>query len=216
MLLLTTKKSGKSCCGNCADSKPCCGSKYTATPSGLLLPDRRLFAPRASLWPARHEGLATFGPLDPMLVRFDMSCLPCCGGVVTNCCPDRVLPTTLHGEFISACACFNYATPDLIYTAIGGGPQNRWVSPAYDDPCSNDFTIVQVWCNATQEENGPGDVGWHMEKLTSAQCSIPHDNVNEPTGTCDPLELEFAATISGTTPCTGCVAGTDVVFVVTE
>ncbi len=126
-----------------------------------------------------------------------------CGTIVTECCPDRLLPATLYATLESACACFDY-TVELTWDA----DNSRWESEFYDDPCSPDNTAVFLWCDAGT---------WKIEKLTSAECSI--DATAATSAACDPGEavaIVFDAEVSTGTPCTDCAQATAVTITITE
>ena len=83
MLILAAKKSKPTpCCGCCAEGKPCADKKFVASPSGLLLPDRRIVEPRSMLYgtTGELEGVRASWNRPLLMPTFDMSCLPCCQG----------------------------------------------------------------------------------------------------------------------------------------
>lgn len=126
-----------------------------------------------------------------------------CGTIVTECCPDRLLPATLYATLESACACFDY-TVELAWNATN----SRWESDFYDDPCSPDSTSVFLWCDAGT---------WKVEKLTSAECSI--DATAATSAACDPgetISIVFDCVVSTNTPCTDCAQSTAVTVTITE
>jgi hypothetical protein len=129
---------------------------------------------------------------------------------VTTCCPSA--PEVLTGTFVTDCGCFNY---DVTLTEIGPDARH-WTAEPYIDPCSGETTNVGIWCNDVEDENGPGGPGWHMEKLTSAQCRIRREAVGDPTGTCEPFHLEFVGIVDDGVPCLSCTPGTPFRFIVTE
>jgi hypothetical protein len=131
-------KAEKSCCGGCAKGKPCCGKKkkrrrkcgakpscwdnlFIAQPSGLLLPDQRILPTRSRLGLLPWETEATTPSWNrPLLVTFDMSCLPCCTPHEQNCCPELEGDWPLIGTATISNACcerLNQSVPMSLFTS---------------------------------------------------------------------------------------------------
>ena len=195
MLIIATKKSRTPCCTGCGKGKPCADKlrpRYTAQPSGLLLPDRRVIAPRSMLYgtPGELAGVR-FSSRLPILAQFDMSCSPCCGGgtVEQCCCPDTLLPGTLTFEFTGctgAAACLNGETYPLTYSGTGGTTDGAVWDAASAIGCGESFSVFQVRCL------GDGFCGWQI--FLAGCVNILEEPDSE---VCDPFELSGSFTVGG-------------------
>ncbi len=159
MLILsrTRKPASKPCCGSCAEGGQCADRRFASRPSGLLLPDRRVIAPRSLLgMPAGEMDGARFSWNRPLLmpqIDFNGAGCNCCSGAITpTCCEDQLgawpaaFPLTLTLTISSAC-CPNLNQTLTLHRREVDSP----TSPRYSNSwsASHGFTQQIRTCNNT-------------------------------------------------------------------
>lgn len=228
--MLITRHASKPCCGNCQSGKPCCGTKLKPQHKpppfhkrhGIWLPRRELSIPKNLLqYPSEAEWSGLWRPWMPALVKFDMSCLPCCNPNCTECDPGLNDPG------------YPMAIDDLNVTISGA------ISATDVLPVASDCGSAGSWSYANTliilDAAGCGDAGWISVSLCvfcdpvsgsikanftggSGSCAINTPNEREADSwTCSPFSAtwtyETGELVLGGCPCGD---GTPITVVVSE